>query len=79
MKEKAAYHQKKLAKTTNTAARKRIEKEIADTEAQYEQYSKELVFLKSQREVVIERFDKEKRLYQELTKAKEDKESGSAQ
>ena len=79
MKEQIAYHQKKLAKTTNAGVKTRIEKQIADTEAEYQQYSKELVLLKSQREVVIERFDKEKSLYQELTKAKQDKENGSAQ
>lgn len=79
MKEQIAYHQKQLAKTTHAAKKTRIEKKITDTEARYEKYSKELALLKSQREVVIKRFDKEKRLYQELTKAKEDKRNGSAQ
>ena len=70
MDERIAHEEKKLAKTTNVAVKKRIEDRIQASQENIDIYTKELAALTESRATVVEKFKKEKQLYIELTKDK---------
>jgi len=70
MDERIAHEEKKLAKTTNAAVKKRIEDRIQASQENIDIYTKELTALTESRATVVEKFKKEKQLYIELTKDK---------
>jgi len=69
LKEQIAHEQKKISSTQNVGVKINAEKKIAEAEKNYETYSSEVVLLEKHREEIITRFDKEKLVYRELTKA----------
>lgn len=69
LKEHIAFDKKKLRDTTNVGIKEQIEDKIAETEKNVNDYTKEIDALKAKREEVVKRFDNEKAIYRELTKA----------
>ena len=63
-----AHEKKKMEVAKSTALKQNYEDKIKEAESNYKIYSDEVITLKSQREKIIEKFDKEKLVYRELTK-----------